>query len=109
MVTRENVIDRLKQLGYTAVEDDYDAIDFELNEVINYTLNYCNSTEIPEIVEPRLINRVCSYFLYYKKNSGDVGTLSKLLGHTQITTTMIYAHIMKDSRIAGVSAFDGML
>ena len=47
--------------------------------------------------------------LYYKKNSGDLGTLSKLLGHTSVTTTMIYAHIMKDTRIAGVSAFDGML
>ena len=47
--------------------------------------------------------------LYYKKNSGDLGTLSKLLGHTQITTTMIYAHIMKDSRVAGVSAFDNMM
>lgn len=47
--------------------------------------------------------------LYYKKNNGDLGTLSKLLGHTQISTTMIYAHIMKDSRVAGVSAFDGML
>lgn len=47
--------------------------------------------------------------LYYKKNSGDLGTLSKLLGHTSVTTTMIYAHIMKDSRVAGVSAFDGML
>lgn len=47
--------------------------------------------------------------LYYKKNNGDVGTLSKLLGHTQINTTMVYAHIMKDSRVAGVSAFDGML
>lgn len=47
--------------------------------------------------------------LYYKKNSGDLGTLSKLLGHTSVTTTMIYAHIMKDSRIAGVAAFDGML
>lgn len=47
--------------------------------------------------------------LYYKKNSGDLGTLSKLLGHTSVTTTMIYAHIMKDSRIAGVSAFDDML
>lgn len=47
--------------------------------------------------------------LYYKKNSGDLGTLSKLLGHTSITTTMIYAHIMKDSRVAGVSAFDDML
>ena len=46
---------------------------------------------------------------YYKKNNGDLGTLSKLLGHTQISTTMIYAHIMKDSRVAGVSAFDDML
>ena len=47
--------------------------------------------------------------LYYKKNSGDLGTLSKLLGHTSVTTTMIYAHIMKDSRVSGVSAFDEML
>lgn len=47
--------------------------------------------------------------LYYKKNSGDLGTLSKLLGHTSISTTMIYAHIMKDSRVAGVAAFDDML
>lgn len=47
--------------------------------------------------------------LYYKKNSGDVGTLSKLLGHTSINTTMIYAHIMKDDRVAGVAAFDDMM
>lgn len=47
--------------------------------------------------------------LYYKRNNGDVGTLSKLLGHTQINTTMIYAHIMKDSRISGVSVFDDFL
>lgn len=47
--------------------------------------------------------------LYYIKNSGDLGTLSKLLGHTSINTTMIYAHIMKESRVAGVAAFDDML
>lgn len=47
--------------------------------------------------------------LYYKKNSGDLGTLSKLLGHTSVTTTMVYAHIMKDGRVAGVAAFDDML
>lgn len=47
--------------------------------------------------------------LYYKKNSGDLGTLSKLLGHTSISTTMIYAHILKEGRAAGVAAFDGML
>ena len=72
MVTRDDVIERLKQLGYTANESDYPAIDFELTEVINYTLNFCNIQEVPEIIEPRLIDRVCSYFLYYKKNSGSL-------------------------------------
>lgn len=47
--------------------------------------------------------------IYYKRNNGDLGTLSKLLGHARISTTMIYAHIMKDTRREGVSAFDGML
>lgn len=70
MITIENIIDRLKQLGYTVVETDYEQINFQLNYVINYTLNYCNITEIPEIVEPRLIDRVCCDFLFYKKNSG---------------------------------------
>lgn len=72
MVTRENIIDRLLQLGYTATEADYDTIDFELKSVVNYTLNYCNITAIPELVEPQLINKVCSNFLYYKKNSGSL-------------------------------------
>lgn len=47
--------------------------------------------------------------LYYKKNNGDLGTLSRLLGHTSISTTMIYAHIMKENRIAGISVFNDML
>ena len=70
MITIENIIDRLKQLGYTVVETDYEQINFHLNYMIDYTLNYCNITEIPEIVEPRLIDRVCCDFLFYKKNSG---------------------------------------
>ena len=70
MITIENIIDRLKQLGYTVVETDYEQINFQLNYMIDYTLNYCNITEIPEIVEPRLIDRVCCDFLFYKKNSG---------------------------------------
>lgn len=47
--------------------------------------------------------------MYYKKNSGDLGTLSKLLGHTSVATTMIYTHILKNDRVKGVAAFDGML
>lgn len=72
MVDTQHIIKRLAQLGYTATEDDSEQIDFELNKFINYSLNYCNITSIPEIVEPRLIDRVCSEFLFYKKNSGSL-------------------------------------
>jgi hypothetical protein len=72
MVTRDNVIDRLLQLGYAATAEDYDHIDFELEKIVNYTLNYCNIQELPEIIKPRLIDRVCGEFLYYKKNSGSL-------------------------------------
>lgn len=72
MVTRDNVINRLKQLGYEPTDTDNEQIDFELTKFQNYVKNYCNITEIPEIVEPRLIDRVCSDFLYYKKNSGSL-------------------------------------
>lgn len=58
------------QLGYEVTDDDTEQINFELTKFVNYTLNYCNISEIPVIVEPRLIDRVCSDFLYYKKNSG---------------------------------------
>lgn len=72
MVTYNSVVSRLKQLGYSATMEDADAIEFELNKTINYALNYCNITEIPEIVEPRIIDKICSDFLYYKKNSGNL-------------------------------------
>ena len=72
MVSRDQVIERLGMFGYTATEADYNHIDFELNKILNYTKNYCNITEIPEILDPRIIDRVCSDFLYYKKNSGQL-------------------------------------
>lgn len=72
MVDRDQVINRLKQLGYTATESDYEQIDFELTKVLNYVTNYCNITSIPEILDPRIIDRVCSDFLYFKKNSGSL-------------------------------------
>lgn len=71
-VVRADVIDRLSQLGYTAVEADGSHIDFELEKITNYTLNHCNITTVPAIVESRLIDRVCGEFLYYKKNSGEL-------------------------------------
>lgn len=71
-MTRDEVINRLKHLGYVASEMDYEHIDYELNKTKNYVLNYCNITEIPEILYPRVIDRVCADFLYFKKNSGSL-------------------------------------
>lgn len=72
MVVRDDVIKRLTQLGYTTSESDYAQIDFELEKTLNYVKNYCNITTIPEILDPRIVDRVCGYFLYYKKNSGSL-------------------------------------
>lgn len=72
MVTVEHVVKRLKMLGYTPTPEDNDMVEFELQRTLNYVLNYCNITEIPEILDLRIIDRVCSYFLYNKKNSGSL-------------------------------------
>lgn len=72
MVTKENVIKRLTQLGYVAKENDEEIIDFELEKILNYVMNYCNITEIPDILDPRIIDRVCGEFLFYQKDSGQL-------------------------------------
>ena len=73
MVDRDNIINRLGQLGYTATESDYEQIDFELQTVINYVINnFTRTDKIPEILDPRIIDRVCGSFLYFKKNSGSL-------------------------------------
>ena len=64
MVEREQVVERLEHFGYVADEEDYEHIDFELNKTINYVKNYCNISTIPEILDYRIIDRVCAYFLY---------------------------------------------
>ena len=72
MVVRDNVIERLKQLGYVPTDADNAGIDFEINKTLNYVMNYCNITTIPDILDPRIIDRVCGEFLFYKKNSGSL-------------------------------------
>lgn len=72
MVVRQDIIDRLKQLGYTVADTDYEQIDFELQKIINYVINNFTHNNVPEILDPRIIDRVCGDFLYYKKNSGSL-------------------------------------
>lgn len=72
MVTTEEVVERLAQLGYKTSTEDADQIEFETTKILNYVKNYCNITEIPEILDLRIIDRICADFLYYKKNSGSL-------------------------------------
>lgn len=70
MVTTEMVVQRLTMFGYVPTSEDTPHIEFELNSVLNYVKNYCNITEIPEILDIRIVDRVCSSYLFNKKNSG---------------------------------------
>ena len=74
MITTLDITKRLKQLGYVvdSNSDDNEQIEFELQKITNYVLNYCNIESVPEIAYPRLIDRVCAEFLFYKKNSGSL-------------------------------------
>lgn len=73
MVTVEQVIDRLAQLGYTTYESQKPTVQFELDLILDYTVNYCNFDsvdEIPSVVEKRLIDRVCAEYLYNQQRAG---------------------------------------
>lgn len=72
MVTIDQIIERLKYLGYTYVDDDFDAVNFELNKTINYVVNNFTRGNVPDVLDPRIIDYVCSQFLYYKKNCGSL-------------------------------------
>lgn len=72
MVTEELIRNRLRQLGYTVRPGDFEQVQFELTKTLNYVRNFCNRNDIPEILDPRIVDRVCSDFLYYKKNSGSM-------------------------------------
>ena len=94
MVTREQVNERLSQLGYVVTEQDALAVNFELKKTLDYVKNYCNISIIPDILDYRIIDKVCSEFLFYKKNTGqlegfDYDTVIKRI--TEGDTTIQYA------------------
>lgn len=94
MVTVEQVNERLFQLGYNVTGLDEDQINFELNKILDYVKNHCNISVIPDILDYRIIDRVCAEFLFYKKNSGqlagfDYDTVIKRI--TEGDTTIQYA------------------
>lgn len=68
----------------------------------------CRQAEIRKPVSAKT-GRHTFATLYLTKNPGDITTLSRLLGHTNIETTMSYVHTLREDKEKGVSAFDDML
>lgn len=70
MVTTKQVVDRLKQFGYEVSAEENTQVDFELNLTLDYVKNYCNIEKIPLILDNRIVDKVCSAYLFNRKNAG---------------------------------------
>lgn len=71
-ITVVDVVNRLRMFGYT-VENDTTKLEFETELIINYVLNQCNISSvefIPDVLKPRIVDRICAEYLYKQKNSG---------------------------------------
>lgn len=44
--------------------------------------------------------------IYCTKNNGDITTLSRIMGHSSISMTMVYTHTLKENRMEGIKVFD---
>lgn len=68
------VAQRLAMFGHT-VGDDTSKLKFDMDLIINYVLNQCNISSvefIPDVLKPRIIDRICSEYLYKQKNAGNL-------------------------------------
>ena len=76
------------------------------DQQINRTLKtICNRVEISKQVSAKAARHTFAT-LYYKKNKGDLATLSNILGHSSLAMTMVYAHINQENRNQGIHVFD---
>lgn len=45
----------------------------------------------------------------FLRRTKDITTLQKLLGHSKVEMTLVYAHVLQDSKIEGVSVFNSFM
>ena len=107
----DKIVNRLADFGYTASDADEHSITFLIDKWSEYVLEFCNLDEIPVGAEPKLIDKICGEFLYYKKNSGQLGdtfdfeTPAKIIKEGDTSITMAYGEGGKTPE----QRFDNML
>ena len=107
----DKLIERLKDFGYTATNSDEPALHYLIDKWGQYVLDFCNIETIPTGVESKLIDKICGEFLYYKKNSGQLGETydfeapAKIIKEGDTSITMSYGEGGKTPE----QRFDNML
>lgn len=105
------IVQRLRDFGYTVVDADDSAIYFLIDKWTTYVLDFCNITTLPVGVEPKLVDKIAGEFLYYKKNSGQLGedfdfeAPAKIIKEGDTSITMSYGEGGKTPE----QRFDNML
>ena len=107
----DKIVERLKDFGYTASASDEHAINYLIDKWSQYVLDFCNLETLPSGVESKLIDKICGEFLYYKKNSGQLGETfdfeapAKIIKEGDTSITMSYGEGGKTPE----QRFDNML
>ena len=107
----KDITKRLADFGYTALTGDAHSIEFLISKWSEYVLDFCNVSEVPEGVRIKLIDKICGEFLYYKKNSGQLGenfdfeAPAKIIKEGDTSITMSYGEGGKTPE----QRFDAML
>ena len=81
---------------YEADKDDYDLIEFAIQERIDYVKIYCNISSIPEIMNSQIAKMIVGEFLYQKYTIGGadalgVETLALISGITEDDTSIEFS------------------
>lgn len=107
----KDITKRLADFGYTVLPADAHAIEFLTDKWSDYVLDFCNVTTVPDGVRTKLIDKICGEFLYYKKNSGQLGETydfeapAKIIKEGDTSITMSYGEGGKTPE----QRFDNML
>jgi site-specific recombinase XerD len=50
-----------------------------------------------------------TFATFYLAKTKDITSLKEILGHSSLSETMIYAHVLDESKQEGVKCFDGLI
>lgn len=68
-----DVLLRVKNLGYTATEDDEESVRYSIGRASEYITGYINRAEVPEGLKYTFIDMAAGLFLTDKKAAGTLG------------------------------------